>query len=75
MDEKVRVQIDNIQTDEKFKYNGIIMPMNEGDDRNPYVIMSILPELAQPFDTKKRAPFKIVVETVKLGEIYEKNGK
>lgn len=46
IDDKVRSQIDHIQTDEKFKYSGIIMPMHEGDDRDPYVIMSILPELA-----------------------------
>ncbi|MFS8160329.1 MAG: hypothetical protein ACMG6E_09015 [Candidatus Roizmanbacteria bacterium] len=37
--------------------------------------MSIIPELAIPFNTKKRAPFKIVLETIKLGEIVsnEKN--
>jgi len=39
---------------------------------DPYVIMNILPALAIPFETKKRAPFKIVMETVKLSEIVEK---
>jgi len=47
------------------------LPFTEGDDLEPYVVMNILPELAQPFDTKKRAPFKIVMETVRLEEIVE----
>ena len=33
--------------------------------------MKILPELAHAYDTKKRSPFKIVVETVKLSELRE----
>jgi hypothetical protein len=45
------------------------MPIEEGDDRNPSVIMNILPELAIAFDTKKRAPFRVVVETVSLKEM------
>lgn len=45
-DEKVRSQIQNIYTDEKYKYNGIIIPFNEGDDRDPSIIMNIIPELA-----------------------------
>jgi hypothetical protein len=31
--------------------------------------MNIIPELAIPFDTKKRAPFRIVLEIVKLSEL------
>ena len=46
VEERVRSQISNIQTDEKFKYNGIILPFHEGDDRDPSIVMSILPELA-----------------------------
>lgn len=39
------------------------------------MIMNIIPGLAIPFNTKKRAPFKIVIESVKLSEIIsiEKN--
>ena len=35
--------------------------------------MNVIPELGIPFDTKKRAPFKVVFETVKLNEL--KNGQ
>lgn len=35
------------------------------------MIVNIIPELALPFDTKKRAPFRIVVEAVKLSEIIK----
>lgn len=31
--------------------------------------MNVIPELGIPFDTKKRAPFKVVFETVKLSEL------
>ena len=41
-----------IQTKFKFNYFGIILPFEEGDDADPYVIMNILPELAIPFNTK-----------------------
>jgi hypothetical protein len=41
----------------------------EGDDADPFVVFNILPELAQPFNTKQRAPFKAVFETVRLSEI------
>lgn len=48
------------------------MPFEEGDDVDPRVIMNIVPELSQIFETKKRTPFKLVFETVKLSEIKEK---
>jgi hypothetical protein len=47
------------------------MPFSEGDDDDPYIIMNIIPELTIPFDTKKRAPFRIAMETVKLSEIIK----
>lgn len=47
------------------------MPFQEGDDVDPCMIMNIIPELAIPFDTKKRAPFKIVLETIKLSELVK----
>jgi hypothetical protein len=34
--------------------------------------MNIIPELAIPFDTKKRAPYRIVFETVNLSEVINK---
>lgn len=47
----------------------MILPFEIGDDVDPSIIMNILPELAIPFDTKKRAPYRIVVETIKLSEL------
>lgn len=73
VDSEVRSQIDEIKTDCKYNYMGIVMPFEEGDDENPTMIMRILPELAQPFNTKKRAPIKVVFETVKLSEIKALN--
>lgn len=53
----------------KHNFNGVILPFENGDDGDPSVIMNIVPELGVPFDTKKRSPFKIVFETVKLSEL------
>ena len=47
----------------------MILPFVTGDDSDPSVIMNVVPELGIPFDTKKRAPFKVVFETVKLSEL------
>jgi hypothetical protein len=51
----------------------VILPFENGDDSDPSVIMNVVADLGIPFDTKKRAPFKVVFETVKLSEL--KNGK
>eukprot|EP00347_Sterkiella_histriomuscorum_P005051 403358089 len=59
----VRSQLKDITTESKYSYQGVILPFYEGDDEDPFVIMNILPELAQPFNTKMRAPFKVVFET------------
>ena len=71
IEESVRAQLDNIKTGCKYKYNGVVLPFSEGDDEDPCLVMRIIPELAQPFDTKKRAPFKMVMETVKLSELIK----
>ena len=36
--------------------------------------MNIIPELAIAFDTKKRAPFRVAFETVRLSEIARIKG-
>ncbi len=51
----------------------MILPFENGDDSDPSVIMNVVADLGIPFDTKKRAPFKVVFETVKLSEL--KNGQ
>lgn len=37
--------------------------------------MKIIPELALAFDTKKRAPFRVVFEAVRLSEIIKIKGE
>ena len=58
----------------KHNYHGIIIPIESGggDDINPNIIVRIIPELNQPFNTKMRAPFKIVCEVIKYNELIEK---
>jgi hypothetical protein len=67
--EQVRSQVDIITTQSKYNYNGVVLPFENGDDEDPSIIMNIVADLALAFDTKKRAPFKVVFETVKLSEI------
>ena len=69
----VRSQVDSITTQSKYCYNGVVLPFELGDDQDPFIIMNIVSELALSFDTKKRAPFRVVFETVKLSEL--KNGQ
>jgi hypothetical protein len=49
-----------------------VLPFEEGDDDDPSIVMSIIPELACFFETKKRAPIRVVFETVKLRELKAK---
>ncbi len=71
MEEKMRSKLDLISTDLKFKFQGLVIPFDEGDDNDPSMIIQIIPELTIPFDTKKRAPFRMVCETVKLSELLQ----
>lgn len=65
----VRSQVDTITTSSKYNYNGVVLPFSLGDDSDPSIIMNIVADLAFSFDTKKRAPFKVVFETLKLSEL------
>lgn len=42
----VRSQLKDITTQSKYSYQGVILPLVEGDDEDPFVIMNILPDLA-----------------------------
>ena len=57
--------------DYQFNFFGIILPFEYGgaEDRDPWIMLRIIPELNQPFNTKERAPFKFVCEVVKASEI------
>jgi len=66
-----------VQGDYKYNYHGMILPIEAGggDDLNPNIVVRIIPELNQPFNTKMRAPFKIVCEVIKYNELKEKDTK
>lgn len=38
---------------------------------DPYIMLRIVPELNQAFNTRERAPFKFVCEVIKLRELQE----
>ena len=69
IEDSVKTHAKGIISGLKHNFEGIILPFGLGDDSDPYLIMSTVPELAHAFDTKKRAPFKVVFETVKLKEV------
>ena len=68
IDEQVRrvaQKVSVIKTRSKYQ-GGIVFPYSSGDERDPYVIANIIPELAVVFETKERAPFKVVFESLQL---------
>lgn len=50
----------------------MVFPLEEADDLNPIIIINILPELGYCFNTKARAPLKLVFETVRFNEAKER---
>lgn len=73
LDRKLRrkaQQITVAQTRAKYQ-GGIILPFSPGDDKDPWVIAGMIPELARTFETKDRCPFKIVFEVVRLSELVK----
>ena len=74
---RVRSEAQKVQlpeTKSKFK-GGIVFPMKIGDDRDPFVILGNIPELSAVFETKARAPYKIVFEVCRLSELIEETMK
>ena len=55
----------------RFNYHGLMLPFDGGDDEDPHIMVKIVPELNQAFNTKERAPFKIVCETIKYKELQD----
>ena len=62
-----------IKTKQRHNYHGILLPFEQGggDDLDPYIMLRIVPELNQAFNTRERAPFKFVCEVIKLRELQE----
>ena len=44
---------------------------NGGDDVDPHIMVKIVPHLNQAFNTKMRAPFKMVCETIRYKELVD----
>jgi len=64
-------KLSGIKTKCRYNYHGIILPFaqNGGDDSDPCIMLRIIPELNQAFNTRERAPFKFVCEVIKLREL------
>lgn len=67
---KTATKIHTVETKAKF-VGGIVFPFKFGDDSNPHVILGCIPELSAIFETKARAPYKIVFEVCRLNELIE----
>ena len=50
-----------------------MLPFDYGDDQDPLIVISIIPDLAQIFETKVRSPYKVVFEVCKLSELLHQN--
>ena len=54
--------------DYEVKFHGIVIPLYEGDDSDPLIIVKIVESLARCFNTNKRTPIMIVFETINFSE-------
>ena len=73
IEQNVRLEASRVilpETKARFR-GGIVFPMKIGDDRDPFVILGNIPELSGVFETKARAPYKIVFEVCRLSELIE----
>ena len=68
-----KLTLSGIKTKYRYNYHGILLPFEQGggDDLDPYIMLRIVPELNQAFNTRERAPFKFVCEVIKLRELQE----
>ena len=70
IDKKVRWWSKSAQNrDIKARFQGMIIPFGQRDIEDPLVILRCIPDLSIIFETKVRAPFKVVFEVCKLSEI------
>jgi len=54
------------------KYAGILIPFGCNDTDDPWIILNCVEELSLIFETKERAPYKVVFEVCKQSEILNK---
>ena len=62
---------DQIKGRYRYNFHGLLLPLETGgaDDISPLMLVKIIPELNQPFNTKNRAPFKFVCECIRYDEV------
>ena len=72
-----KIKASGIKGAYRYNYHGLMLPLENGggDDLDPQIMLSIIPQLNQPFNTKERAPFKIVCETIRYKELQEQEKK
>ena len=72
IDEYVRSSYKEAETLEvAARFRGMMIPFGQRDIEDPLVILSCIPDLSIIFETKVRAPFKVVFEVCKLSEIIQ----
>lgn len=57
----------------RFNFHGLLLPLEHhgSDDISPLLLVRLIPELNQPFNTKQRAPYKFVCECIRYNELKE----
>ena len=68
IEDKIRMRKIDLNSKYKKYYKGIVLPLEVGDDADPTIILQVVPELGHCYNTKKRSPYKIAFETIKLYE-------
>lgn len=68
IEEKVRGKSVGMSAKYKRYYRGVMIPLEVGADEDPILIVNIAVELGHCYNTRKRAPYKIAFETIKLHE-------
>ena len=61
-----KLKLSGIKGAYRYNYHGLMLPLEKGggDDDDPQIMLRII-----PFNTKERAPFKIVCETIRYKEL------
>lgn len=55
-------------SDYEVKFHGMQIPLYQGDDQDPLLIVNIVSDLARWFNTKERCPIMVVFETINFSE-------
>lgn len=71
IEKEVRGKIIDKKSKYKYYYKGIILPLDIGDDTNPTLILRVASNLGMCYNTKKRSPYKIVFEVIKLNDAVQ----